>query len=581
MALENKETKYRHYLSSGLRAVSGDTKADLVEQLDSFAVPSSKNELTIARGQVDSAALFIRHHNPEIHLRNLPSANEARLVFDKCEQVRVEVLGMQVMDGVAQNIIVSNKHNSFATNLDDAQYFKIEAIDNLLRSKLLKKKLKPSAKIKPYIEKYEGYLAPYLHDLNQNLKDQQGFASLINIFLHEINLDQSDEAGMKEVSQDDLQEVSEQDVVDIGENEESDSEVESNDKESEDIRGQGDTAPSPSAEINDKVDSSTKSKPHESLPLRVKNKLNMANYSFYTNAYDEIVDASSLCSEDELEFLRKQLDIKAQKLGIITKRAANRLKQQLMAKDVMINERNLDEGRIDGSRLSQVVADPNYRQFYQWQRYEEKANTVVSLLIDNSGSMRGKPITVAALCADILAKTLETAGIKVEVLGFTTKEWKGGESRKAWEREGKSTYPGRLNDLRHIIYKAADTPWRRIRKNMGLMLREGLLKENIDGEAVIWAQRRLLMRPENRKILMVISDGAPVDDSSLSENSSGYLDKHLREVIADIEGKSEVELLAIGIGHNVNDYYSHAVTLKNVEELGGTMFDELAQLLQN
>jgi cobaltochelatase CobT len=301
-------------------------------------------------------------------------------------------------------------------------------------------------------------------------------------------------------------------------------------------------------------------------------------YRAYTRMCDEEIDAEELCDPDELTRLRQQLDQQLQHLQGVISKLANRLQRRLLAQQQRAWEFDLDEGLLDAGRLARVVVNPLQALSYKRELDTEFRDTVVTLLIDNSGSMRGRPITVAAMCGDILARTLERCAVKVEVLGFTTRAWKGGQSREKWVQDGKPRNPGRLNDLRHIVYKAADTPWRRARKNLGLMLREGLLKENIDGEALLWAYRRLLMRPEHRRILMVISDGAPVDDSTLSVNPGNYLEKHLREVIREIEGREQVELIAIGIGHDVTRYYRRAVTIVDAEELGGTMMKKLTEL---
>jgi cobaltochelatase CobT len=302
------------------------------------------------------------------------------------------------------------------------------------------------------------------------------------------------------------------------------------------------------------------------------------SYRAFTRQFDEEVSADALCDPEELSRLRQQLDQQLQHLHAVVAKLANRLQRRLLAQQTRAWEFDLEEGMLDSARLSRIIVDPLLALTYKRERDTDFRDTVVTLLIDNSGSMRGRPITVAAMCGDILARTLERCAVKVEVLGFTTRAWKGGQSRESWVAAGKPALPGRLNDLRHIIYKAADTPWRRARKNLGLMLREGLLKENIDGEALLWAYRRLLARPEHRRILMVISDGAPVDDSTLSVNSGNYLERHLRDVIRDIEARELVELIAIGIGHDVTRYYRRAVTIVDAEELGGTMMRKLTEL---
>ena len=305
------------------------------------------------------------------------------------------------------------------------------------------------------------------------------------------------------------------------------------------------------------------------------------HYRAYTRAFDEEISAEDLCDIDELSRLRQQLDQQLQNLQGVVSRLANRLQRRLMAQQTRAWEFDLEEGMLDAGRLARVVVNPMQSLSYKRERDTDFRDTVVTLLIDNSGSMRGRPITVAAMCGDILARTLERCAVKVEILGFTTRAWKGGQSRDRWVHDGKPRNPGRLNDLRHIIYKSADAPWRRARRNLGLMLREGLLKENIDGEALLWAYRRLLNRPEHRRILMVISDGAPVDDSTLSINPGNFLERHLRDVIRDIESRDTVELIAIGIGHDVTRYYRRAVTIVDAEELGGTMMQKLSELFDD
>lgn len=311
---------------------------------------------------------------------------------------------------------------------------------------------------------------------------------------------------------------------------------------------------------------------HGDAPSRV------SDYKAFTNKFDEMILAEELCDAEELERLRAYLDKQLQHMSAIVARLANRLQRRLMAQQNRSWEFDLEEGVLDPARLSRIIMDPQQPLSFKREKDMNFRDTVVTLLLDNSGSMRGRPITVAATCADILARTLERCGVKVEILGFTTRAWKGGQSREAWLQAGKPANPGRLNDLRHIVYKAADAPWRRARRNLGLMMREGLLKENIDGEALDWAHKRLLARSEQRRILMMISDGAPVDDLTLSVNPGNYLEKHLRSIIEEIETRSPVELIAIGIGHDVTRYYRRAVTIVDAEELGGAMTEKLAEL---
>ena len=343
--------------------------------------------------------------------------------------------------------------------------------------------------------------------------------------------------------------------------------------------GAMEAADAPSAEFPDEADAGELEEASENRPPASSGAERRApDYKAYTTKFDEVVNAEDLCDPEELQRLRDYLDKQLQNLSSVVSRLANRLQRRLMAQQNRSWEFDLEEGMLDTARLPRIVIDPQQPLSFKREKDTDFRDTVVTLLIDNSGSMRGRPITVAATCADILARTLERCGVKVEILGFTTRAWKGGQAREAWLQAGKPANPGRLNDLRHLVYKAADAPWRRARKNLGLMMREGLLKENIDGEALDWAHQRLLGRSEQRKIMMMISDGAPVDDSTLSVNSGNYLERHLRHVIEEIETRSPVELIAIGIGHDVTRYYRRAVTIVDAEELGGAMTEKLAEL---
>ena len=343
--------------------------------------------------------------------------------------------------------------------------------------------------------------------------------------------------------------------------------------------GAMDTVEAPSSELEDEGEAGDAQEAAENRPPQPHGAERRGpDYKAYTTKFDEVVDADELCDPEELQRLRDYLDKQLQNLHSVVARLANRLQRRLMAQQNRSWEFDLEEGVLDTARLPRIIIDPQQPLSFKQEKDMAFRDTVVTLLLDNSGSMRGRPITVAATCADILARTLERCGVKVEILGFTTRAWKGGQSREAWLQAGKPANPGRLNDLRHLIYKSADAPWRRARKNLGLMMREGLLKENIDGEALDWAHQRLLGRPEQRKILMMISDGAPVDDSTLSVNPGNYLERHLRYVIEEIETRSPVELIAIGIGHDVTRYYKRAVTIVDAEELGGAMTEKLAEL---
>jgi cobaltochelatase CobT len=419
--------------------------------------------------------------------------------------------------------------------------------------------------------------------LTENVEDQGRFAGAVRDLI--ASLDMADELGA-EGSEDDEEEG---ETGDADENEGASEDSDSADAGNpEDVEAAADDAEagegeSSDAEADELTDDGEMSDSRDTGEARradapFSNLPPMVDYRAYTMRFDEVVKAEDLCDTAELDRLRSYLDKQLANLSGAVARLANRLQRRLMAQQNRAWDFDLEEGTIDAARLSRVVIDPLHPLTFKAERDTEFRDTVVTLLLDNSGSMRGRPITVAATCADILARTLERCGVKVEILGFTTRAWKGGQSREAWLQAGKPQNPGRLNDLRHIVYKAADAPWRRARRNLGLMMREGLLKENIDGEALTWAHSRLIGRPEQRKVLMMISDGAPVDDSTLSVNPGNYLERHLRYVIEEIETRSPVELIAIGIGHDVTRYYRRAVTIVDAEELAGAMTEKLAEL---
>jgi cobaltochelatase CobT len=424
-----------------------------------------------------------------------------------------------------------------------------------------------------------------LERLNDVIKDQAAFARVTRAILSELGmgdeLGEDPDASDDENSDNEAEEQSENSDGEAGESSEpqgaSSDDVEMSEAEGEDGEQQSVEIDSEERPSRSEADETADGK----QPWRPDNALGGAHepsYKVFTPQFDEIVAAEALCDAEELGRLRAYLDQQLQALQGVVSRLANRLQRRLMAKQNRTWEFDLEEGMLDAARLSRVVIDPMHPLSYKMEKDMKFRDTVVTLLLDNSGSMRGRPIMVAAMCADILARTLERCNVKVEILGFTTKAWKGGQSRDKWLQENKPPAPGRLNDLRHIIYKSADAPWRRARRNLGLMMREGLLKENIDGEALMWAHNRLIARSEQRRILMVISDGAPVDDSTLSVNAGNYLERHLRDVIEAIEGRSPVEILAIGIGHDVTRYYKRAVTIVDAEQLGGAMTDKLAEL---
>jgi cobaltochelatase CobT len=414
------------------------------------------------------------------------------------------------------------------------------------------------------------------------IDDQHAFAKLAKTILTELDMNSASELdeSPEESGEDQEQDETPQEQ-DPGEESESPQQDPSRSEQSEQSQGDETVEMDSSEEpAGDEQESDEGDGPKAARPQVQDNGAIEPAYKAFTTAHDQIVDADELCDPEELTRLRAYLDQQLETLSSIVARLANRLQRRLLAQQSRAWTFDLEEGMLDAARLTRVIVDPTAPLSFKQEEETDFRDTVVTLLIDNSGSMRGRPIMVAAVCADILARTLERCGVKTEILGFTTQAWKGGKSREDWLAAGKPAAPGRLNDLRHIVYKAADAPWRRARKNLGLMMREGLLKENIDGEALLWAHQRIAMRPEERRILMVISDGAPVDDSTLSVNSGHYLERHLRAVISEIETRSPVELLAIGIGHDVTRYYRRAVTIVDVEQLGGVLVEQLAALFE-
>jgi cobaltochelatase CobT len=549
----------------------------------------------IVRGQADAMALRLACHDQAVHRRLSPQSDQARSVFDAVEQARCEAIGARRMTGVAKNLTAMLEDRYFrGGKFEDIRAREDAPIEDAL-AMLVREKLTglapPEAARKlvdlwrPWVDEKAG---KDLSRLDGVIDNQRAFAKTINELLVHLGMSEASDADQPE--EDDSENDGEQDQESEGETGEADSEdqsqamrledAESGEEDSEE--GEAQEAESPSSDMPD--ESETGEAEEASQPWRPPEGRALErqgpDYKAFSNRFDEVVDAADLCDPEELDRLRAYLDKQLASLSGVVARLANRLQRRLMAQQSRAWDFDLEEGALDPARLSRVIIDPTSALSYMQERDTEFRDTVVTLLLDNSGSMRGRPITVAATCADILARTLERCGVRVEILGFTTRAWKGGQAREAWLQAGKPSAPGRLNDLRHIIYKAADAPWRRARKNLGLMMREGLLKENIDGEALAWAHQRLLGRAESRRLLMVISDGAPVDDSTLSVNPGNYLERHLRWVIEDIEARSPVELIAIGIGHDVTRYYRRAVTIVDAEELGGAMTDKLAELFE-
>jgi cobaltochelatase CobT len=605
MAEQSPLDAFRSVLAGAARAMAREPELELSftteapsASLKQLRVPMPgrnlpREQVAEARGFADGFALRERHHNPKLHARNSPADSNARAVFDAVEQARVEALGSRAMAGVRANLghaLEMRLRSDSLTRARTRQEVPLaSALGLIVRERLTGEKSPVIAEgglalVRDWIEEKAG---ADLDALGLTLDDQGAFARLATRLLEDLELiEVQPEATEPEESSG--EEGEEPDQGDEGEDGDQDqpggqadgqmdvrSESTADDQESGETRESQDGEFEGDGQEGDDGDEGMQpvrpNRPNADTP-------GFLDYKAYTTRFDEVVTATELCDEEELTRLRAYLDQQLVHLqGAVTK-LANRLQRRLMAQQNRSWDFDQEEGLLDAARLARVVVSPAHSLSYKIERDTDFRDTVVTLLIDNSGSMRGRPISIAAISADILARTLERCGVKVEILGFTTRAWKGGQSREAWLQAGRPAAPGRLNDLRHIVYKRADDPYRRARKSLGLMMREGLLKENIDGEALLWAHSRLIARQEDRRILMVISDGAPVDDSTLSVNSGSYLERHLRQVIAWIETRSPVELVAIGIGHDVTRYYQKAVTIMDAEQLGGTMVEQLAGL---
>ncbi|MDR6668152.1 cobaltochelatase subunit CobT [Rhizobium sp. 1399] len=598
----------RRAITGCVRAIAGDDQVEVAFanerpgmtgeriRLPELSKRPTAHELAVTRGLGDSMALRIACHDERVHSSMAPQGSDARAIFDAVEQARVESIGSLRMEGMATNLRSMTEEKYAKANFtgierqEDAPIG--EAVAMMVREKLTGQK--PPASAGKVLDLWRSFIedkaGSELNNLTGVINDQQAFSKVIRNMLSAMEMaeeygdddsdpdadDQSNEDDQPtgdEQNEDEVDEDAGSDAAPVEDSEVSDEQMEDGETEGaeisdDDMMEEGDDDSetpgetrrpnTPFADFNEKVD-----------------------YHVYTEEFDEIITAEELCDAAELERLRAFLDKQLAHLQGAVGRLANRLQRKLMAQQNRSWDFDLEEGYLDTARLQRIIIDPTQPLSFKMERDTQFRDTVVTLLIDNSGSMRGRPITVAATCADILARTLERCGVKVEILGFTTKAWKGGQARESWLANGKPQTPGRLNDLRHIIYKSADAPWRRARTNLGLMMREGLLKENIDGEALIWAHNRLLARREQRRILMMISDGAPVDDSTLSVNPGNYLERHLRAVIEQIETRSPVELLAIGIGHDVTRYYRRAVTIVDADELAGAMTEQLAELFED
>ncbi len=554
--------------------------------LPTRALPAA--EVAKLRGASDAIALRLRHHDDAVHAARSPAKREARDVYDALEQARVETVGARHMAGVSANLrarLVDECEAEGFDRMTRKDQLPIQHALALLVRERMSGDAPPEAArrvLDLWRDSLGEHAATALEELGRSQDDQSAFARAARRLLAALDLAEAEADADPDNQEDDGEEGGDQSSSQDNQEGTSESQSETESMlgaQPEEMEGEATDDDGSEDADEDAAAAEGDDRPGGPQPRRDRNLPDAeGTYRPYTRSFDEEVFAEDLCDPEELSRLRQQLDQQLQHLQGVISKLANRLQRRLLAQQTRAWEFDLEEGLLDAGRLSRVVVNPMQALSYKRELDMEFRDTVVTLLIDNSGSMRGRPITVAAMCGDILARTLERCAVKVEVLGFTTRAWKGGQSREKWVQDGKPRTPGRLNDLRHIVYKAADAPWRRARKNLGLMLREGLLKENIDGEALLWAYRRLLTRPEHRRILMVISDGAPVDDSTLSVNPGNFLEKHLREVIRDIEGRELVELIAIGIGHDVTRYYRRAVTIVDAEELGGTMMKKLTEL---
>ena len=598
-APESPVEPFKQAIAATSRSIAEEAELELTFSAQNMPgpgkLPLPSRDLTAAeaariRGAADAMALRIKHHDDAIHSKYLPKGDTAREIFEAAEQARVESIGADAMAGVAKNLEANLEAETQARGYD-----RFETVDEIPLADvvgfMVRERLTgttPPVAARPMVDLLrsliESKAGKDLNSLTNSIEDQAEFANMTRQIIADLDL--ADELG------DESDPSASDDEMDSSQQMESDGDGESSeemdpDGSVQDVEMQEDMGDDESMEtvtIETEMDMDGEQGDDDSegeapwRPETGNNSKNDLNYNSFTEMYDEVIAAEELCDLEELARLRTQLDRQLDNLQGAVARLANRLQRKLMAQQNRSWDFDLEEGVLDTARLTRVVTDPTQPLSFKQEQDTEFRDTVVTLLLDNSGSMRGRPITIAAICADVLARTLERCNVKVEILGFTTKAWKGGESREKWLEGGKPSNPGRLNDLRHIIYKGADSPWRRARRNLGLMLKEGLLKENIDGEALLWAHDRLLGRQESRRILMVISDGAPVDDCTLSANPANYLEQHLRRVVNWIENKSDVELVAIGIGHDVTRYYKQAVTITDAEQLGGAITDQLADL---
>tara|TARA_B100000678_G_scaffold191137_1_gene159826 strand:+ start:265 stop:2067 length:1803 start_codon:yes stop_codon:yes gene_type:complete len=586
---EARKEKFKLAITSTVKVISGKEKIEInfgdrnsnLKNSIFFQLDNLKNleDFTKIRAETDSRALKIRYSNKKIYEKNLPTNSTSKFLYNLSEKIRYEQIGSNNLKGIKKNLLNNyelkqkfTKKNQLKSKEDVkvGEAFELYLLKNFLNVKLNKL----SEQILNYWNKeFDEKIKNKINFLKKNLYDQEVYSSIFAGLIEEMNINEN----IDENEENDQNEQEKSENND-GQNHQSESEQENNKLETDQtgLEAEYDFD-------NQKIDESlldidSDSENGQKVIQKNINNINKSLYKVYTEEFDQVAKAEKLESNEEILRLRKNLDQQLTGFQDLITKLANKLQRRLLAKQNRSWEFDLEEGQLDSSKLPRIIMDPFNSLSFKKEKDLEFRDTIVTLLIDNSGSMRGRPITIAAICADILSRTLERCAVKVEILGFTTKNWKGGQSREKWNVTKKIPNPGRLNDLRHIIYKSADAPWRQSKKNIGLMLKEGLLKENIDGEAILWAYNRIKKRKEERKIIMVISDGAPVDDSTLSVNSGDYLEKHLKQTVKFIEDKTDTEILAIGIGHDVSRYYSKAIKITDVQELGDVMFDQLSNL---
>ena len=590
---DNFKEKFKQALISTIKVISDEyrVETELKKNLSSknynfFELDnlSSKQDYIKLRAETDSEALKRKFSNKEIYKKNLPKNSSCRSLYDITEKIRYELLGTKMLKGISKNLKENYNHKIVIKRKDQLKTKEDVSISEAFELYMLKNffdiKLIPlSEKILSFWENdFKTSLDKHLNYLNKNLENQEIYNSKFSQLLQEMEI-------FKSENYDEEENQKNEDEQDNNLNRDAENESQSDQEKSQQEQDQnGIDADYDLDEYRmdeQLVDTDSDKQSSETVFQKMNAGIEDKEYKIFTSQFDEITMAENLESKEEIIKLRKSLDQQLVSFQDLITKLANKLQRQLLAKQNRAWEFDLEEGLLDSSKLTRIIMDPYNSLSFKKEKDLDFKDTVVTLLIDNSGSMRGRPITIAAICADILSRTLERCSVKVEILGFTTKNWKGGKSREEWNKNNKPKNPGRLNDLRHIIYKSADTHWRQSKRNLGLMLKEGLLKENIDGEAISWAFNRLKKRKEERKILMVISDGAPVDDSTLSVNSGDFLEKHLKKIVKFIESKSEIEILAIGIGHDVSRYYNKAIKITDVQELGDVMIGQLSGLFDN